>query len=62
MRLSPKQKQVLELIVQGKTNREIAGSLHIGRRTVEEHRAEIYRRLEVHNVVDLVKKTLGVTQ
>lgn len=62
MRLSPKQKQVLELIVQGKTNREVAEVLHIGRRTVEEHRAEIYRRMEVSNVVELVKKTLEVTK
>lgn len=61
MRLSPKQQQVCALIVEGKTNREIATALHIGRRTVEDHRAEIFRRMKVRNAVELVRKTLGAT-
>lgn len=62
IRLSPKQKQVCALIVEGRSNREIGEALQIGRRTVEEHRAEIYRRMEVRNAVELVRKTLGASE
>jgi DNA-binding CsgD family transcriptional regulator len=57
--LSPQQQRVCDLLVIGLSNKEIARELGIGRRTVEAHRELVYRKLEVRNVVELVRKTLG---
>ncbi|MEJ2704959.1 MAG: response regulator [Sedimentisphaerales bacterium] len=50
---------VLKLIIEGKTNREIASLLNRSVRTVEVHRARVMRKFGVDNVIDLVK--LGAT-
>ncbi len=47
--LSPRQQQVLELIAEGMTNREIAGELGITERTVKAYAAEVYTKLDVSN-------------
>ena len=46
---------ILKLIIEGKSNREIANSLNRSRRTIEVHRAHLMRKLGVDNVIDLVK-------
>ncbi len=51
--LSPREKEVAELITQGLTNREIAARIHIATRTVEVHRSHIFEKLEVKNAVEL---------
>ncbi|MDN3609997.1 two component system response regulator [Vibrio ostreicida] len=53
--LTPREKQVLKLIFEGKRNRDIAESLLIGLKTVETHRMNIMRKLDAHNVADLMK-------
>ena len=55
---------ILRMILQGKTNREIANTLHRSIRTVEDHRLHIMRKLNVENVVDLVKRAaaMGITK
>jgi DNA-binding NarL/FixJ family response regulator len=53
--LTLRQREVLRLIVEGHTARQIAASLHISRKTVEAHRTELMRRLDVHNVAGLVR-------
>lgn len=57
--LTFKQQQVCDLIALGKSNKEISVQLEISRRTVEEHRKAVFRKLGVHNAVELVRKTLG---
>ncbi|HLG12054.1 MAG TPA: helix-turn-helix transcriptional regulator, partial [Dehalococcoidia bacterium] len=47
--LSPRQSQVLQLIAQGKTNREIAGELVLSERTVQRHIADLYLKIDVRN-------------
>lgn len=47
---------VLRLILKGKSNKEIAGMLHRSIRTIEDHRLHIMRKLDVDNVVNLVKQ------
>ena len=47
---------VLRLILKGKSNKEIANILHRSVRTVEVHRSHIMHKLNVNNVVDLVKR------
>ena len=53
--LTPREREVLKLIAEGNTNQAIAEILGLSRKTVESHRANIMRKLEVHDVTDLVK-------
>jgi DNA-binding NarL/FixJ family response regulator len=50
--LTPRQRQVLELVAQGKCNKEVAASLGISEHTVEQHLRRIYKTLEVSNRVE----------
>ncbi len=54
--LTKKEIAVLRLILQGRSNREMAQILHRSIRTVEDHRRRIMCKLDVSNVVDLVKR------
>jgi len=56
--LTPREKEVLQLIVNGDTNKDIAQKLHIGFRTVEYYRFNILLKLDVNNTAALVKKVL----
>jgi two-component system response regulator FixJ len=53
--LSKTEREILKLIVQGMSNKEIAYKIYRARRTIEDHRNHIMQKLKVHNVVDLVK-------
>jgi DNA-binding NarL/FixJ family response regulator len=53
--LSAREQQVLQLIVEGNLNREIAQMLKISIRTVENHRAKIMKKLQLNNTADLVR-------
>jgi len=53
--LSSREKEIVQLIASGKSNREIAVVLNISIRTVESHRANIMVKLNLRNVADLVK-------
>jgi two-component system nitrate/nitrite response regulator NarL len=53
--LSARERQVLALIAEGCRNKEIAGKLSVGVRTVETHRERIMRKLDIHNVAGLTK-------
>ena len=54
-RLSEREKEVVGLIAEGKSNKEIAVHLGIGVRTAETHRERIMRKLEIHSVAGLTK-------
>ncbi len=56
--LTPRQKEVLTLIAEGLSNQEIADELEISVRTVERHRENIMKRLNLHSRIDLVKYAL----
>ncbi len=58
--LSSAEKRVFKLIMEGKSNQEIADELHRSIRTIEDHRAHIMRKLRVHNTVELVKRGYGI--
>jgi len=57
-RLTAREQQVLERIVAGRLNKQIAGDLGISIKTVEAHRANIMEKLEVTTVADLMKIAL----
>jgi DNA-binding NarL/FixJ family response regulator len=52
--LTPREMEVLQLIVHGKSNREIAAVLGLSTNTVNVHRANIFQALEIHNTAELV--------
>ncbi len=54
--LTNTENQVLRLILQGHTTAETGRRLHRSRRTVEVHRSHIMRKLEIHSMVDLVRR------
>ena len=56
--LTARHRQVLQLIVEGHSSKQIGTILKISLKTVEKHRAELMRRLRVHGTVELVKHAL----
>lgn len=52
--LSPREVEVLQLIVHGKSNKDIAAILNISANTVSVHRANIMQTLDIHNTAELV--------
>jgi DNA-binding NarL/FixJ family response regulator len=57
--LSPRETEILRLIALGHTSAEIAGKLHLSRRTIETHRASIYGKLGLSSRAQLVQYALG---
>ncbi|MFM1827343.1 MAG: hypothetical protein RLY67_724 [Pseudomonadota bacterium] len=58
-RLTPREAQVLERIVAGRLNKQIADDLHISIKTVEAHRANIMDKIEARTMADLMKIALN---
>jgi DNA-binding NarL/FixJ family response regulator len=53
--LTPRQREILQLVAEGHTTKQIAKRLHIGVKTVETHRLQIMERLDIHNIAGLVR-------
>jgi DNA-binding NarL/FixJ family response regulator len=53
--LTQREKEVLQLLIAGKSNKEIAFSLSISPKTVSVHRSNIMKKLEVHNIFELLR-------
>jgi len=58
--LSPRQSEVLKLIAEGHSSKEIATKLGIGESTVKSHRKSIMERLEIHDKVGLTRYALRI--
>ncbi|MBH0203294.1 MAG: response regulator transcription factor [Nitrospira sp.] len=56
--ITPRQREILRLVALGHTNREIGAALDISVRTVEVHRFNLMRRLDVRNVAQLLRQAL----
>jgi DNA-binding NarL/FixJ family response regulator len=54
-RLTPRQREVLQLLSEGRSNKEIAAALGITSKTAETHRSNIMGRLELHSLSELVR-------
>ncbi len=52
--LSTREREILQLAAEGKTNKEMAGALNISLFTVETHRAHILQKLNLHSVPELI--------
>jgi DNA-binding NarL/FixJ family response regulator len=53
--LSSRERQVLQLVAEGKTTKEIAGVLGVSIKTADSHRARIMRKLDIHDTAGLVR-------
>jgi len=64
LRLTARQRQIVQLLAEGKSSKEVAVVLDISVKTAETHRANIMRRLDCHSVTDLVHYAIrnGITQ
>lgn len=58
--LTPRHREVLQLIAEGKTTREAAERLHIGEKTVEMYRAQVKERLDIYDTAGLVRYAIRV--
>lgn len=58
--LTPRQREILQLIAEGRTTKEIAHMLNISVKTVETHRAQLMERLDIHDVAGLVRYAIRV--
>lgn len=54
-KLTDREREVLQLITEGLSNREIADKLHISVKTVGVHRTNLMEKLNIHSTIDLVK-------
>jgi DNA-binding NarL/FixJ family response regulator len=54
-RLTPREREVLQLVAEGNTNRQIALRLHISIKTVEKHRFNLMEKLNIRDVTALVR-------
>ena len=57
-RLSPREREVVVMIVAGRSTKEIAGALHTSVKTVEKQRRDAMRKLDVDNIASLVRVCL----
>jgi DNA-binding NarL/FixJ family response regulator len=55
IRLTPRQREIIQLLAEGRSNKEIAVALELSVKTTETHRANIMRRLNCHSVTELVR-------
>ena len=54
-RLTPREREIVQLLAEGKSSKEVAATLGISVKTAETHRANIMRKLEVHSVSEVVR-------
>ncbi|MCC7010363.1 MAG: response regulator transcription factor [Acidobacteria bacterium] len=52
--LTDREKEVLQLLAEGRTNKEVATELNLGLSTVETHRANLMQKLNLHNTAEIV--------
>ncbi len=56
--ITPREKEVLELVAEGYSTKQIADKLGISIRTVESHRINMLKKLEVSNTAELIRKSI----
>ena len=57
--LTPREAEVLQLVAEGKANKQIAGELNISIKTVEKHRDHLMRKLDIHDTAGLTRHAIS---
>ena len=62
--LTPREREVLQLLAEGRATKQIAADLFVSVKTIETHRQNLMRKLEIFNIAELTKFALreGLTQ
>jgi len=55
VRLSAREREIVQLLAEGKSNKEVAVALHISVKTAETHRTNLMRKLDLHSISELVR-------
>jgi DNA-binding NarL/FixJ family response regulator len=58
--LTPRQREILQLIAEGKSTKQIALTLNVSVKTVESHRAQLMKRVGVQDIASLVRYALRI--
>lgn len=58
-RLTRRQREILQLVAEGRTSKQIAQHLGLSVKTVERHRADVMHRLDIHDIAGLVRWAVG---
>jgi len=56
--LTAREREVLQLLAEGKSTKQIAADLHVSMKTVETHRQQIMSKLNIHSVAELIKYSI----
>jgi len=59
-RLTPRQREIVQLIAEGHSNQETANILGLSIKTIETHRSELMERLDIHDVTGIVRYAIRV--
>ncbi|MCW8891676.1 MAG: LuxR C-terminal-related transcriptional regulator, partial [Sedimenticola sp.] len=57
--LTPREHEVMEMVTNGKANKEIASALGVSAKTVEAHRARVMEKMEASSLAGLVKMVIA---
>ena len=62
--MTPREREVLQLVAEGKTTKEVAGILGVSVKTAESHRTRLMEKLDIHDTAGLVRYAIrrGVVQ
>lgn len=58
--LTPRQREILQLIAEGRSTKEIASLLHLSVKTIETHRMQLMARLDIHDIAGLVRYAIRI--
>ena len=58
--LTPRQREVLQLIAEGQSSKDIARRLNLAVKTVESHRSQLMKQLDIHDVAGLVRHAMRI--
>jgi RNA polymerase sigma factor (sigma-70 family) len=59
--LTPREYEVMEMVTEGKSNKEIANALGVSAKTIEAHRARVMEKMQAGSLAELVRMVLAVT-
>lgn len=57
--MTPRQREIVQLLAEGKSTKEVAVVLNLSVKTAETHRANIMRKLDCHSVSEVVRYAIG---
>lgn len=60
--LTPREREVMDLVVAGRLNKQIAGDLGISMKTVENHRARVMDKMQAESLAELVRMTVAAAE